>query len=238
MKVIPAVDILGGECVQLVGGDPKTKKSYGDPVDVAVSWIKSGARMLHVVDLDAALGLGENYATIKTIRARTSASIFVGGGIRDEHKIDQLVHLSVDKIILGTAAIQDIGKKFEFLTRMSDRYGKDKFIAAVDSRRGRVVTEGWRERSKLATVDAIKALEPYCWGFLFTDVDVEGKMKGSRIKRIEEVLRATSHPVIASGGIRSRKEIDELKDAGAWGVIIGKALYEKKIPADVLGEYK
>jgi phosphoribosylformimino-5-aminoimidazole carboxamide ribotide isomerase len=121
---------------------------------------------------------------------------------------------------------------------MTNRYGKEKFIAAVDSKRGHGVTKGWKEKTKIKTADAIRALEPYCWGFLYTDVDVEGKMKGARIKRVKEVLETTKLPIIASGGIRSKKEIDELKDAGVWGVIIGKALYEKKIPADVLGEYK
>lgn len=238
MKVIPAVDILDGECVQLVGGDPKTKKSYGDPVDKALSWIDKGARMLHVVDLDAALGLGENYAIIKAIRAKTSASMLVGGGIRDEEKIDDLVHLGVDKIVLGTKAVEDIGKEFEFMKKICDFYGKEKFIASVDSLKGSVVTKGWQEKTKLKTVDAVHALEQYCWGFLYTDVDVEGKMKGARVERIKEVLGATSQPVIASGGITSKSEVDELKDAGVWGVIVGKALYEKKIPTKVLGEYK
>ena len=238
MKVIPAVDILGGECVQLVGGDPKTKKSYGNPVDIALDWISKGSRMLHIVDLDAALGLGENYEVIKKIRSKTSASMFVGGGIRDDTKVDDLVHLSVDKIILGTAAVEDIAKNFSFITRICDRYGKDKFLCAVDSRRGYVVTKGWQERTKIKTVDAISALEPYCWGFLYTDVDVEGKMKGSRIKRVEDVLAATSLPVIASGGISSKRDVDEMKAAGLWGVIVGKALYEGKIQYDVLGEYK
>ncbi|MFH1788222.1 MAG: 1-(5-phosphoribosyl)-5-[(5-phosphoribosylamino)methylideneamino]imidazole-4-carboxamide isomerase [Candidatus Altiarchaeota archaeon] len=238
MKVIPAVDILEGECVQLVGGDPKTKKTYGDPVDIAVEWINQGARMLHIVDLDAALGTGENYDKIKVIRSKTSATMIVGGGVRDEDKIDDLMHLSVDKIILGTAAINDIEKDFDFLSGIRKMYGHEKFIVAVDSRKGKVVTKGWQEKTSIKTVDAMKALEPYCGGFLFTDVDVEGQMKGSRMKRIQEVLDATSLPVIASGGIRSKKEIDELKAAGAWGVIVGKALYEKKIPVEVLGEYR
>lgn len=238
MKVIPAVDILEGECVQLVGGDPKTKKVYGNPVEVALGWIEKGARMLHIVDLDAALGSGENYDAIKVIRSKTSATMIVGGGVRDEDRIDDLVHLSVDKIILGTIAIEDMEKDFEFLKGISKMYGQEKFIIAVDSKNGKVVTKGWQEKTTINTVDAISALEPYCGGFLFTDVDVEGKMKGARMERIREVLNATRRPVIASGGIRSKKEIDELKAARAWGVIVGKALYEGKIPVDVLGEYK
>ncbi|MFH1835755.1 MAG: 1-(5-phosphoribosyl)-5-[(5-phosphoribosylamino)methylideneamino] imidazole-4-carboxamide isomerase [Methanobacteriota archaeon] len=238
MKVIPAVDILGGECVQLVGGDPKTKKSYGDPIEVGLGWIEKGARILHIVDLDAALDIGENHNTIKVFRSKTSAPMFVGGGIRDKNRVDELVHLSVDKIILGTNAIKDIGKDFEFLKLVCDWYGKEKFIISVDSKDGYVVTKGWQEKTKIKTGDAIRQLEPYCWGFLYTDVDVEGQMKGSRIERIRDVLDASSLPVIASGGIKSQKEIDALKAEGAWGVIVGKALYEGKIPIEVLGEYR
>ena len=238
MKVIPAVDILDGECVQLVGGDPETKKVYGEPLKIAMDWIEQGARMLHVVDLNAALGIGENYDIIKTIRAKTSSTVIVGGGVRSEDKIDDLFHLAIDKIIMGTMAIQDIENDFEFLKQMDKYYGREKFIIAVDSKDGKIVTKGWQEKTKIKTVEAIEALEPYCWGFLFTDVDVEGKMKGARMQRIKEVLDASSRPVIASGGIRSQKEIDELKAAGTWGVIIGKALYEGKIPIEALGEYK
>jgi len=238
MKVIPAVDIMGGECVQLVGGDPKTKKVYGDPVEMAKKWVEEGGRMLHVVDLDAALGLGENLTTIKSIRAETSVPIFVGGGVRDEDKVHELMELGIDKIILGTVAVEDIVNDFEFLESIINGYWKGKFICSVDSKKGYVVTKGWTEKTKIKTEDAVAALEPYFWGFLYTDVDVEGKMKGTRIKNISRVLEATSLPVIASGGISTKKEINELRDAGVWGAIVGKALYEGKIKPDVLGEYK
>jgi len=238
MKVIPAVDILGGECVQLVGGDPKTAVSYGNPVDVALDWLEKGGRMLHIVDLDAALGSGDNYDIIKSIRAKTSATMFVGGGVRDEDKVVELVSRGVDKIILGTKALEDIQNDFEFLKQVDKMFGREKLIISVDSKKGSVVTKGWKEKTSIKTVEAVELLEPYCWGFLYTDVDVEGKMKGSRIEKTRDVVQATRLPVIASGGISSQKEINELKGAGAWGVIVGKALYEGKIKPELLGEYK
>jgi len=229
MEVVPAVDILGGECVQLVGGDPATKKTYGDPIEVAERWINAGAKLLHLVDLDAALGSGSNLDLILKIKERTSVPVQVGGGVRSIDDARHLLEGGVNRIVLGTLAVQDREQEFKVLEELKIDYTEERLIVALDSRGGQIVVKGWQAQTPLTAAAAVKSFEPYCWGFLYTDVDVEGQMRGINLEGIKKVVGATKKPVIASGGITTLDDVEKIKEAGAWGIVLGKALYEGKL---------
>jgi len=228
MIIIPAVDIMNGNCVQLVGGIPGTEKVYGDPVEIAKRWVSKGADILHVIDLDAALSRGENTDIVLKIVKSVGVPIQFGGGIRSMEKAEFLLNSGIDRIILGTLAINDYFEEFKILRELNKKFG-NKIIAAVDSKRGGVVFKGWQEKTELKAVEFINKAEELVWGFLYTDVDVEGRMQGINPEMINEIVRATDKPVIISGGISSEKDIKILNSMGAWGIVLGKALYEGRI---------
>ncbi len=229
MKIIPAVDIKDKKCTQLVGGMPGTEKFYGDPLDVAKQWINSGAEILHLIDLDAALGSGNNLNKILEIRNAIDIPIQVGGGIRTYEDAERLLNAGVDRIIAGTFAVNDYFNDFKNLKKLKSEFGKDRIIISVDSKGGKVVTRGWQEKTDFYAHEFIKNFNDLAWGFLYTDVDVEGKMKGINLPGVKKVVFASSLPVIVSGGISSAEDIKNIKKTGAWGVVLGKALYEGKI---------
>ncbi|MFH1721737.1 MAG: 1-(5-phosphoribosyl)-5-[(5-phosphoribosylamino)methylideneamino]imidazole-4-carboxamide isomerase [Candidatus Altiarchaeota archaeon] len=232
MRIIPAVDILDGRCAQLVGGKPETAEFYGDPVKVAAEWQKNGAEVLHVIDLDAALSSGEknNKKEIVEIAKKTKVEIQVGGGIRNIDYARELLETQVDRIILGTWALLFYHEKnLEGLEKLKEDFGADRIMFAADFRKGNVVLHGWQEDSIVSVVDFIKKTEELCWGFLTTNVEVEGKMGGIDLAAITDAVCSTEKPVIASGGISSYVDVENIKATGAWGVVIGKALYEKKL---------
>ena len=242
MKIIPAVDIRNGKCAQLVGGAPGTEKFYGDPLNVAKKWVSMGAEMLHLIDLDAALGQGENYEKIAQIREKTKVPIELGGGIRDLESCERALDTGIDRIILGTLVFEDYKNNFKILRKLGEKYGTGRVIVSVDSKDGLVVIKGWQSATGMEpdkfiekfTDDFIKKFNSkLIWGFLFTNVDVEGQMKGINLDIIEKVVSSSSLPVIVSGGISSTGDLREIKKTGAFGVVIGKALYEGKI--DVKG---
>ncbi len=234
MRIIPAIDIKDGKCTQLVQGKSGTEKFYGDPLDAALNWTKEGAELLHVIDLDAALGTGSNLKKVLEIKKSVGVQVQFGGGIRDLKKAEELLNLGIDRIILGTLAIDDYFNDFKILNGLKEEFGKERILVALDSTGGKVVIRGWQEKTKLKASDLVKEFEDLefedlVWGFLFTDVDVEGKMKGIEPDEVNRVVKSTNLPVIASGGISSIKDVEKLKEIGAWGVVVGKALYEKKI---------
>ena len=229
MKIIPAIDIIDGKCVQLVGGKPGTEKFYGDPVETAGKWESMGAELLHVIDLDAALEKGDNLDKVLEIKDSAGIPVQFGGGIRSYEKAVELLSHGIDRVILGTLAVNEY-PEFGILNRLAEEFGKDRVIAAIDSKDGKVVFRGWQERTQFLASEFVKNFKPgLIWGFLYTDVGVEGKMRGIEIGGIREVVDAASLPVIVSGGISSIGDIKEIRDAGAWGVVLGKALYEGKI---------
>jgi len=233
MKIMPAVDIMEGRCVQLVGGDPDTRKDYGDPIQAAKKWVESGARMLHVIDLDATLGRGDNLNILKEIRGEIDVPIQFGGGVRSREKIKEVLDLGIDRVIVGTLGVKDYENSFKILEDMKKQYG-EKIILAVDSKDGYVAVKGWQEDSGLKTIDLIKDSQKHVWGFLYTDVKVEGQMRGVNIEEVQKVVKSSGKPVIISGGITTKKDLQKIKEAGAWGVVLGKALYEGRLK---LGEY-
>lgn len=229
MIIIPAVDIREGKCAQLVQGKPGTERYYGDPVDVARGWEEKGAQLLHLIDLDAALGQGDNLGIVKKVCEEVSIPVQFGGGIRSIDKAKEVLNMGVDRAILGTLAIEDPTA----VETLCKQYGKNRLMVAVDSKGGKVVTGGWTKETGINTVDIINKLEAYVFGFLLTDVDQEGLMQGIDEEEFKVLNNATSARICASGGISSQEDIESLDCLGIWGCVIGKALYEGKIKLDL-----
>ena len=223
-EVIPAVDIKDGEAVQLVGGERGTERSYGAPVAAAREWVEQGARTLHLIDLDGAFeGTRPNAAAIDEIIDATDVAVQLGGGIRTAAEATQLLDRGVDRVILGTAAVENPG----IVREVSDRY-PGQVVVALDAKDGEVVVSGWTEGTGLDPATAAKRYaELGAGGILFTDVEVEGSLEGVRTDEVRRVTSAVDLPVIATGGVATIADITALQEAGAAAVVVGSALYER-----------
>jgi phosphoribosylformimino-5-aminoimidazole carboxamide ribotide isomerase len=222
-EVVPAVDVQDGQVVQLVGGERGTGRTYGDPVEAARNWAAAGADTLHLVDLDGAFeGERANAAAIERVVAATDADVQVGGGIRTATDAFDLLESGVDRVILGTAAVENP----DVVSTIAERY-PDGVLVSLDSRGGEVVVSGWTEGTGLDPAEAAaRFVEAGAAGILFTDVDVEGQMEGVRGEEVRRVVSAVDAPVIASGGVATVEDVRTVHDAGAAAVVVGTALYE------------
>ncbi|MBN2050648.1 MAG: 1-(5-phosphoribosyl)-5-((5-phosphoribosylamino)methylideneamino)imidazole-4-carboxamide isomerase [Spirochaetales bacterium] len=237
MVVIPAIDIIEGRCVRLRRGDFADRAVYhADPVEQAVSFQRSGAVRIHLVDLDAARGSGNNRAVIAGLRKRVSAVLEVGGGIRTEDDVKELLDLGVDRLILGTVFVRDP----DILSRWTDLYGR-KFIAGLDACGGEAKTSGWTEGSgKSAEALALAAAEAGATAIIYTDIQRDGTLAGPDIEGTLGIARVSALPVILSGGIgflEHLKAVYERRNEGIAGVITGKALYEGKLSLEEALQY-
>ncbi|PGF18269.1 1-(5-phosphoribosyl)-5-[(5-phosphoribosylamino)methylideneamino]imidazole-4-carboxamide isomerase [Natrinema sp. CBA1119] len=222
-EVIPAVDIQDGEVVQLVQGERGTEKTYGDPVEAARRWIDAGARTLHLVDLDGAFeGERQNAAAIDGVIDAVDVPTQLGGGIRTAEGAIDLLERGVNRVILGTAAVENP----EIVGEISDQQ-PDSVVVSLDAKDGEVVVEGWTEGAGISPVEAAKRYEELgAAAILFTNVDVEGRLEGVATDPVSELVDATDIPVIASGGVATLEDIRALDAAGAAAVVVGSALYE------------
>jgi phosphoribosylformimino-5-aminoimidazole carboxamide ribotide isomerase len=222
---VPSVDILKGRCVQLVGGRPGSERVYGDPVEQAQRWIAQGAGYLHVVDLDAAMGTGDNFGRVAEVLANVRVGVEVGGGIRTLERAGELLGIGADRVILGTAAFRNP----ELVRDLVELAGGERVMVALDSRSGKVTIEGWRTQTEMTAIQLAKKFEGMGVGaLLYTCVDVEGKMCGIAAREIRELVSAVKVPVFASGGVGTLGDVRAARDAGAAGLIIGMALYERR----------
>jgi phosphoribosylformimino-5-aminoimidazole carboxamide ribotide isomerase len=226
MKIIPAIDLMNGQVVRLYKGDPKQKTVYSDnPVEIAKKWEASGADMLHIVDLDATLGTGSNISIIKKILEEISIPVEVAGGLRDESLILDVIEIS-NRVVLGTLAFKDK----ELLKKLLESLGSEKIVISVDHIDGEIVIHGWQDRTGIKLIDAIKEfLEMGFTEFLLTDVSRDGTMEGPDLEFLEQACNLSKTNVIASGGISNIADVKAVKEKNAFGVILGKALYENKI---------
>ena len=227
MIVIPAIDIKGGNCVRLLKGDFSKETVYSNnPLEVASMWFEGGAECIHLVDLDGALeGKSINSDIFLEISsAFKDRTIQVGGGIRDLSIASQYLESGIDRIIIGTRAIEDPG----FIVNLCDLY-PNRIILGVDSEEGFIKTKGWQQETSIRTLDLIRRFNKFpLAGFIFTDISKDGMMEGPNLKATMEVASNTQLPVIASGGIASLEHINELSETRSiYGAITGKALYEK-----------
>ncbi len=226
MKIIPAIDLMNGQVVRLYKGDPKQKTVYSDnPVEIAKKWEASGADMLHIVDLDATLGTGSNISIIKKILEEISIPVEVAGGLRDESLILDVIEIS-NRVVLGTLAFKDK----ELLKKLLESLGSEKIVISVDHIDGEIVIHGWQDRTGIKLIDAIKEfLEMGFTEFLLTDVSRDGTMDGPDLEFLEQACNLSKTNVIASGGISNIADVKSVQEKNAFGVILGKALYENKI---------
>jgi len=226
VKVIPAIDIMENKVVRLVKGDPKNKTVYSnDPIETAKRWEAAGADMLHVVDLDATLGLGSNLKTIKRVLGEISIPVEVAGGLRTEETIESVLDFA-PKAVLGTVAF----KNRDVLQRISEKFGRDRIVISADQLNGKIVVSGWKENTG---VDLIPGIEEFVnlgfSEFLITSVDRDGTLKGPDLDSLRKACNIEGTKIIASGGISNLKDTVDVKKVGAAGVILGKALYDEKI---------
>ena len=222
-EVIPAVDVQDGEVVQLVAGERGTETRYGDPVEAATNWVDAGAETLHLVDLDGAFeGERVNKAAFEAVIDAVSVPIQIGGGIRSASDAFDLLSIGVDRVILGTAAVEDP----PIVEAISAEYPQSVMVS-LDAKDGEVVVSGWTERTGLDPAEAATRYEDLGAGaILFTDVDVEGQLEGVNTELVSRVCAAVDIPVVASGGVATIDDIRALKNAGAAAVVVGTALYE------------
>jgi phosphoribosylformimino-5-aminoimidazole carboxamide ribotide isomerase len=224
-EVVPAVDVQDGQVVQLVGGERGTGTRYGDPVEAAERWVEAGARTLHLVDLDGAFeGERANAPAIERVveAVGESVGVQVGGGIRTPDDARSLLDSGADRVILGTAAVEEP----EVVAEISDTH-PGTVLVSLDAKGGEVVVSGWTEGTGLDPAEAAARYEDLgAGGILFTDVDVEGRLEGVRTGPVRRVVEAVSIPVVASGGVATLADVRALREAGAAAVVVGTALYE------------
>lgn len=222
-EVIPAVDMQDGEVVQLVQGERGTEKRYGDPTEAARRWVGAGARTLHLVDLDGAFeGERTNASAVEAVLDAVSVGIQLGGGIRTAGDAIELLDRGVDRVILGTAAVENP----EIVREIGDEH-EGSVMVSLDAKGGEVVVSGWTEGTGLDPAEASVRYEELGAGaILFTNVDVEGRLEGVRTDPVRRIAEAVSIPVVASGGVASIEDIRALKQAGASAVVVGTALYK------------
>jgi phosphoribosylformimino-5-aminoimidazole carboxamide ribotide isomerase len=236
MIVTPAVDLRSGKCVQLVGGSYDAQAiEIDDPVEVALNWEAAGFRTLHVVDLDAATGRGENVGVIERILSAVKSEVQVGGGIRSTEQVEMMLASGARRVVVGTRAVQDS----DWLSEIASSY-PDRIVVAADIRDRAIVTHGWtgdvEEKLELAiarlTGMPIAAL-------LVTAVHKEGLMEGPDLQLMQDVVRESKVPVQASGGIGSMTDLRSLAGIGVASTIVGMALYTGKLDAiELAGEFK
>ncbi|MBT8489002.1 MAG: 1-(5-phosphoribosyl)-5-[(5-phosphoribosylamino)methylideneamino] imidazole-4-carboxamide isomerase [Gemmatimonadetes bacterium] len=231
MIVAPAVDLRGGRCVQLVGGRPEDERvSLPDPVAVARGWRDQGFPTLHVVDLDAALGSGDNADIIRRIIEETGADVQVGGGIRSSDRAKALIEAGAARLIIGTRALDDP----EWLAELASVH-PGAVIIALDTRDGVILRKGWTEATGLRVEEYLPELADLpLAGVLSTDVGREGRLKGIDREGCTRVIEASPHPVWISGGITTADELDFLDRSGAGGVVLGMAVYTGALDTEAL----
>jgi phosphoribosylformimino-5-aminoimidazole carboxamide ribotide isomerase len=224
MLVIPAIDLKDGKCVRLLQGKKDAVTAYSnDPVATAKMWESYGAKLLHIVDLDGAFtGNQKNLDAIIKIRKSVKIALQVGGGIRKIGAIMKLFSAGVERIIIGTAAIEEP----EFLTDSCRKY-PGRIITGIDAKEGMVAIRGWEEITSLTDRELAKRLEIIgVAGIIYTDIARDGMLSGPNIEATEEIVKSVKIPVIASGGVSCIDDIKNLmKIKNLWGVIVGKAIY-------------
>ncbi|CDG64791.1 MAG: phosphoribosylformimino-5-aminoimidazole carboxamide ribotide isomerase [Methanobacterium sp.] len=224
MFIMPAVDIKNGKCVQLVQGKPGTEQIVlENPAEVAKGWEDRGASVLHVIDLGGALEEGGNIPVVEEILKKVSIPVQMGGGIRSIDDAAHLLDIGVDRVILGTLAIQEP----ESVEILSQEFGSQRIMVALDSKDSKVVVRGWTEKTNQTAPELGKTMEERgAGGILFTNVDHEGLLGGFKVEPLLELMESVSIPVVYSGGVSTLEDVALLSQTGCYGVVIGSALYK------------
>lgn len=226
LELLPAVDVQDGQAVRLVQGEAGSETGYGDPVEAALLWQEAGAEWLHLVDLDAAFGRGDNIDVLRRVADHIDMKIEMSGGIRDDESLKRVLSLNPARINLGTAALENP----EWTRRVIAEHG-DVIAVGLDVRGTTLAARGWTEEGGdlWEVLDRLEA--DGCSRYVVTDVTKDGTLKGPNVDLLAEVARRTDKPVVASGGVSSLEDIAALRElvpAGVEGAIVGKALYAGK----------
>ena len=226
MKIFPAVDILNGRCVQLVQGKRESATAYGDPLSCATRWLDLGATALHVVNLDGAFGSSSaNAGLIMDLVKKTGVEIELGGGIRSVGDARHWLETGVDRVIISTLAVQDP----ECIRTLAREFGSSRVMPGVDARDGQIAVHGWQETAGDYLDWAARFEQLGAGSLLYTNVDVEGLQQGVRFGPVKRLIERVGIPVVVAGGVSSATDIAGLRDAGAYGAVLGSALYSGKI---------
>ncbi len=225
MLVIPSVDIKDGKCVKLIQGKPGSGAVISsDPVSIAKRWEKEGAKILHVIDLDGSFtGKRKNWPIVAELLKEINIPVQVGGGIRNIDEALKTLAAGAQWVIIGTTAIENPN----FMQSLVKCVDPSQLIIALDSRKGKVLKHGWTEKSGISPIELAKEYQRFqTAAYLYTKVEAEGKVQGINIKEVKNLISSTKIPIIYSGGISSLQDLKELMQAGAYGAVIGSALYK------------
>jgi phosphoribosylformimino-5-aminoimidazole carboxamide ribotide isomerase len=225
--VIPAVDVLGGRAVRLLRGDyDRVTEMRGDPVTLAHAWAAAGARLIHVVDLDGArAGERVHGAVIERLCRAVTVPVEVGGGLRTAEAVAAVLEGGAARAVLGTAALKDR----RLLREVLETWGQ-RIVVGIDARDGYVATEGWREDSDRPATELVREVVALgACHIIYTDIARDGALGGPNLAALRQMIEAAGVPVIASGGVGTLDDLRQLRDAGAAGAIVGRALYSGAI---------
>ena len=226
MKIIPAIDLMEGKVVRLYKGNPSKKTIYSDnPLDIAKKWEASGADMLHLVDLDATLGMGSNFEILRNVAKSVDIPIQIAGGLRDEKIIENALEFA-QRVVIGTLAFKDKTT----LGKLLSIHGNKKLVISVDHNDGMIVVNGWQQTTKTLLLDAVNEFVEMGFSeYLSTNISRDGTLQGPDLKSLQEINKINTVNLIVSGGISNIEDIINVKETNPFGVILGKALYENQI---------
>ncbi len=225
MKIFPAIDLHNGRAVRLYKGDYNQVTDYGNPLEVAKRWKALGATFLHLVDLDGAKeGNSLNLAAVKEIIDNVDIKLELGGGIRTEAQVDDLLKLGLDRVIIGSKALD-----LDFVKRLIDKHGSEKIVVGIDSRNMLISTHGWLDMTDINAVDFANKLKAIgVKTIIFTDISKDGTLEGINVNQTKMMVE-TGLSIIASGGAKALSDIESAKNIGCGGIILGKSIYNGDI---------
>jgi len=223
--LIPSIDLMGGKIVQLVQGEKKALE-----FDDFEPWLERFAKypLVQIIDLDAAMGQGDNHALVRSLSRRLPCQ--VGGGIRTVERAREMLADGALRVIIGSSLIKDGSIQTAFAQQLADDVGADKLVFAADSKDGKVAVRGWRQITDISAAQMMRALEPWCSGFLYTHIDTEGLLLGMPLDVVSELRSVTGKRLIVAGGIRTQEEVDRLDVMGA-DAVVGMAIYLELLKA-------
>ncbi len=226
MKIIPAIDLMEGKVVRLYKGDPNKKTIYSEnPLEIAKKWESAGADMIHLVDLDATLGSGSNFDSLKNIAESVKIPVQVAGGFRNEKIIEEALKFAT-RVVIGTLAFKDKTA----LDRLLATYGNEKLVISVDHNDGLIVVNGWQQTTKILLIDAVNDFIKMGFSeYLSTSVVRDGTLEGHDLEPLKTVIEIENINLIVSGGISNIDDVIKVKELDPFGVILGKALYENHV---------
>jgi len=226
MKIIPAIDLMEGKVVRLYKGDPNKKTIYSDnPLEIAKKWESAGADMIHLVDLDATLGSGSNFDSLRSIVESVKIPVQVAGGFRSEKTIEDALKFAT-RVVIGTLAFKDKTT----LDGLLAKYGNEKLVISVDHNDGLIVVNGWQETTKTPLIEAVNDFKKTGFSeYLSTSITRDGTLQGPDLEPLKRINEIDGINLIVSGGISNIDDVIKVKELDPFGVILGKALYENQV---------